>query len=53
MSVKSLSEYVHENVWMVPLFERKMMVSIDPKRVQSVGKQDGGLTFFLDRVTLR
>ena len=53
LSVKGLSEYVQKNVWMVPLFEKKLMISINPSRVQNVGRQDGGLTFFLDRVTLK
>jgi oligopeptide transport system substrate-binding protein len=53
MAVKNLSKYMADNVWMVPLFEKKLMVSVDPKRVKDVGLQDGGLTFFLERTTLQ
>ena len=51
-SIKKLSEYLYQNKWMVPLFERKLLVSMDPTRVKSAGLQDGGLTFFVERVTL-
>ena len=51
-AVKKLSQYVQKNVWLVPLFEKKLLVSVDPKRVKSVGVQDGGLTFFLERTVL-
>ena len=50
--VEKLSQYVQGNVWFVPLFEKKLLVSVDFKRVKSVGVQDGGLTFFLERTTL-
>ena len=53
MAVKDLSKYLHENVWLIPLFEKKLMVSIDPKRVKNVGLQDGGLTFYLERTSLK
>jgi ABC-type transport system substrate-binding protein len=53
ITVKALSNYIFDNTWMVPLFERKQLVSINPKRVKTVGTQDGGLTFFLDRVSLQ
>ena len=52
IAVKKLSQYVQDNVWFVPLFEKKLLVSVDPKRVKSVGVQDGGLTFFLERTVL-
>ena len=45
-SVKKLSQYVQDNVWLVPLFEKKLLVSVNSKRVKSVGVQDGGITFF-------
>ena len=51
-AVKKLSQYVQDNVWFVPLFEKKLLVSVNPKRVKSVGVQDGGITFFLERTTL-
>ena len=51
-AVKNLSQYLQDNVWLVPLFEKKLLVSVDPKRVKSVGVQDGGITFFLERTTL-
>ena len=52
VAVKKLSQYIQDNVWLVPLFEKKLLVSVDPKRVKSVGVQDGGLTFFLERTVL-
>ena len=51
-SIKNLSEYLYQNKWMIPLFEKKLLVSVDSKRVKNVGLQDGGLTFFVERVTL-
>ena len=51
-SVKKLSEYLCQNKWMIPLFEKKLLVSINPQKVKDVGLQDGGLTFFVERVTL-
>lgn len=51
-AVKKLSQYVQDNVWLVPLFEKKLLVSVNSKRVKSVGVQDGGLTFYLERTTL-
>lgn len=53
LAVKNLSRYIHDNVWLIPLFEKKLMVSIDTKRVKDVGLQDGGLTFFLERTRLQ
>ena len=51
-AVKKLSQYVQDNVWLVPLFEKKLLVSVNPKRIKSIGVQDGGLTFFLERTVL-
>ncbi len=51
-AVKKLSQYVQDNVWLVPLFEKKLLVSVNSKRVKSVGVQDGGITFFLERTVL-
>lgn len=51
-AVKNLSQYIQDNVWLVPLFEKKLLVSVNYKRVKSVGVQDGGITFFLERTVL-
>lgn len=53
LAVKDLSKYLHDNMWMIPLFEKKLMVSIDTKRIKDIGPQDGGLTFFLERTVLQ
>ncbi|MBT4761919.1 MAG: ABC transporter substrate-binding protein [Bdellovibrionaceae bacterium] len=53
MAVKKLSSYIHENTWTVPLFEKKLLVSINPNRIKDIGLQDGGLTFFVERATLK
>lgn len=52
IAVKNLSQYLHDNTWLVPLFEKKLLVSINTKRINDVGTQDGGLTFFLERTRL-
>ena len=52
LAVKELSKYLHDNSWLIPLFEKKLLVSINSKRIKEVGLQDGGLTFFLERTVL-
>ena len=53
MAIKKLSNYLYNNMWVVPLFEKKLIVSIDTERVKNVGLQDGGLTFFVERAVLK
>ena len=52
LATQELSKYFYKNKISVPLFERKMFVSIKRDRIKSVGLQDGGITFYLDRVEL-
>ena len=49
-AVKALSQYVYDQKYFVPLFERRPVISFDPKRISSLGEQNGGLTFFFDRL---
>lgn len=53
LAVQALSRHFHDQVTTVPLFERRLFVSIKKDRIGSVGKQDGGLTFYLNRVELK
>ena len=52
-ATQKLSQYFYDNKISIPLFEKKIFVSVKKDRVKSIGKQDGGLTFYLDRVELR
>ena len=52
LATQELSKYFYKNKISVPLFERKMFVSIKRDRIKSIGLQDGGITFYLDRVEL-
>lgn len=49
-AVKALSKYFSEQVYAVPLFERRSTLRVNNKRVKSLGAQDGGLALYLDRV---
>ncbi len=53
MAIKNLSSYLHDETWVVPLFEKKLLVSINPNSVKDTGLQDGGLTFFVERTKLK
>ena len=53
MAIKNLSKYLHDNTWVVPLFEKKLLVSINPSSIKDTGLQDGGLTFFIERTNLK
>ena len=52
LSTKKISKYFYDKKIAVTLFEEKMFTSIKKESIQSVGQQNGGLTFYLDRVTL-
>ncbi len=52
-SLTRISDYIMKNQWMVPLFEKKAVVSYNPKRVESLGDQDGGLVFYPELVVIR
>lgn len=51
-SVQKLSRYVLNQHYFVPLFERLPLIMYNPKKILSLGEQDGGLTFFFDRLRL-
>ncbi|MCB9092866.1 MAG: hypothetical protein H6620_09930, partial [Halobacteriovoraceae bacterium] len=53
LALKSLSQYVYDHHFVVPLFERRSLFGINPQRVKDVGKQDGGLVFLVNRVNLK
>lgn len=52
-SLMRISDYIMKNQWMVPLFEKKAVVSYNPKRIESLGNQDGGLVFYPELVVIR
>ena len=52
-SVKRLSKYVFEHKLMVPLVQRKPVHWYDPNLIAGLGLQDGGGSFFLDRIEMK
>ena len=53
LATKNLSQYFYDNKISVPLFEEKGFVSFKVSKVKSLGSQEGGLTFYLNRVQLK
>ena len=51
-AVREISKYFYNNKISVPLFERKQFVSFRKDRIKSIGEQNGGLTFYLNRVSI-
>ncbi|MCB0414343.1 MAG: hypothetical protein KDD50_08425 [Bdellovibrionales bacterium] len=50
ISVREISEYFYNHRIALPLFESSTRVYIKPHRFTSLGQQDGGTTFYADRV---
>ena len=52
-AVKKVSKYFFDNAIAIPLFFKNTLIQINPKRIASIGKQDGGVVVFLDRIELK
>ena len=52
-AVKALSQYFVENVFAVPLFERRALIGVNGKKIKSIGNQDGGNAIYLERFVLK
>ena len=53
LATKELSQYFYDNKISVPLFEGRTFISFNKDRIKSLGLQNGGLTFYLNRVEIR
>lgn len=53
LAIKELSKHLYENKWTIPLFEKQLLVSAKKGRFKSFGKQQGGLTFYVDRLQVK
>lgn len=51
-AVKALSQYVYHQKFFVPLFERHPVIFYNSTRISSLGEQNGGLTFYFDKLEL-
>jgi ABC-type transport system substrate-binding protein len=50
--VIKLSRHYYENRFSIPLFERKLLYGHNSQRIKSLGKQDGGLTFLIEKIEM-
>lgn len=53
IALKALSKHMYENRYVVPLFERKSAIGINKSKIKSLGEQNGGIAFYLDRITIQ
>ena len=53
IALKALSMHMYENRYVVPLFERKSAIGINKTKIKSIGEQNGGIAFYLDRITVQ
>lgn len=53
IALKALSQHMYENRYVVPLFERKSAIGINKTKIKSLGEQNGGIAFYLDRITIQ
>ena len=50
IALKELSQYMYDNRFVVPLFERKSTIGFKHNKIKSLGEQNGGIAFYLDRI---
>lgn len=53
IALKALSQHMYDNRYVVPLFERKSAIGINKSKIKSLGEQNGGIAFYLDRITIQ
>lgn len=53
IALKALSQHMYDNRYVVPLFERKSAIGINKSKIKSLGEQNGGIAFYLDRLTIQ
>ncbi len=53
IALKALSKHMYDNRYVVPLFERKSAIGINEAKIKSLGEQNGGIAFYLDRITIQ
>ena len=53
IALKALSKHMYDNRYVVPLFERKSAIGINKAKIKSLGEQNGGIAFYLDRITIQ
>ena len=53
IALKALSQHMYDNRYVIPLFERKSAIGINKSKIKSLGEQNGGIAFYLDRITIQ
>jgi ABC-type oligopeptide transport system substrate-binding subunit len=53
IALKAMSKHLYQNKYVVPLFERKSAIGINKNKIESLGQQNGGITFYLDRIKVQ
>lgn len=52
-AVQTLSQYINEKAYIIPLLERKTIIYYNPNTIENLGKQDQAIIFFASRVEIK
>ncbi len=51
--IQTLSQYINEKAYLIPLLERKQIIYYNPKTIESLGNQDQAQLFIISRVEIK